>query len=44
MNGWLGDVQGQVSLDAAKAKLVGLDIATRNGPTNLGMPIITNSQ
>jgi hypothetical protein len=31
-----------VSLDAAKAKLVVLEVSTslRNGPTNLGMPII----
>jgi hypothetical protein len=47
MNGWLGEVQGlQVSLEAAKRKLASLDRSTEhnrhNGPTDLGMPIISN--
>jgi len=49
MNGWLGEVQGlQVSLEAAKRKLTSLDRSLErgrhNGPTDLGMPIITDSQ
>lgn len=49
MNGWLGEVQGlQVSLDAAKSKLVSLDRSIKrsqaqgSGPTDLGMPVITS--
>ncbi|MFJ8313298.1 MULTISPECIES: hypothetical protein [unclassified Streptomyces] len=49
INGWLGEVQGlQVSLSKAKEKLVGLDRSLergcslgQNGPTDLGMPVIT---
>jgi len=48
-NGWLGEVQGlQVSLAKAKGKLASLDRARdrsssrQTGPTDLGMPIITN--
>jgi hypothetical protein len=49
MNGWLGEVQGlQVSLEAAKRKLASLDRSLErnhhNGPTELGMPIIIDSQ
>ena len=49
INGWLGEVQGlQVSLEAAKRKLASLDrSAERNchtGPTDLGMPIISDPQ
>ena len=49
INGWLGEVQGlQVSLEAAKRKLASLDRSTeRNchtGPTDLGMPIISDPQ
>jgi hypothetical protein len=49
MNGWLGEVQGlQVSLEAAKRKLASLNRSLErnhhNGPTELGMPIIANSQ
>ncbi len=50
-NGWLGEVQGlQVSLAKAKEKLASLDrTLDRNsnrqtGPTDLGMPIITNQR
>lgn len=42
-NGWLGEVQGlQISLDAARAKLVSLDRASRSGGsiTQLGIPVI----
>ena len=47
MNGWLGEVQGlQVSLEAAKRKLASLDRSVernrRTGPTDLGMPDISN--
>ena len=47
MNGWLGEVQGlQVSLEAAKRKLASLDRSIernpRNGPADLGMPVISN--
>ncbi|HYZ57904.1 MAG TPA: tyrosine-type recombinase/integrase [Streptosporangiaceae bacterium] len=47
MNGWLGEVQGlQVSLEAAKRKLASLDRSIersrRTGPTDLGMPTISN--
>jgi hypothetical protein len=46
-NGWLGEVEGlQISLDAAKTKLRGLDRVTkteRPGLTNLGMPAIRHS-
>lgn len=47
MNGWLGEVQGlQVSLEAAKRKLASLDRSIernrRTGPTDLGMPAISN--
>ena len=44
-NGWLGEVQGlQVSLAKAKEKLASLDRSSSRqaGPTDLGMPIITN--
>lgn len=46
MNGWLGEMQGlQVSLDAAVAKLAGVD-RIRNrpqpGPIILGTPVITH--
>ena len=48
-NGWLGEVQGlQVSLAKAKEKLASLDrtldrsSGRQAGPTDLGMPIITN--
>jgi integrase len=48
-NGWLGEVQGlQVSLARAKEKLASLDrtldrtSSRQTGPTDLGMPIITN--
>ena len=49
MNGWPGEVQGlQVSLEAAKRKLASLDRSIernrRNGPADLGMPIIRDSQ
>ena len=49
MNGWLGEVQGlQVSLEAARRKLASLDRSIernrRTGPTDLGMPIISNPQ
>ena len=49
MNGWLGEVQGlQVSLEAAKRKLTSLDRSIernrRNGPADLGMPIIRDPQ
>jgi hypothetical protein len=48
-NGWLGEVQGlQVSLTKAKEKLVALDRTLersrgtgQDGPTDLGMPVIT---
>jgi hypothetical protein len=47
-NGWLGEVQGlQISLDAARTKLAGLDRAQRTdgaGLTQLGMPVIRSSQ
>jgi hypothetical protein len=42
-NGWLGEVQGlQISLDAARAKLVSLDRTNRSGGniTRLGVPLI----
>jgi integrase len=47
MNGWLGEVQGlEVSLEAAKHKLASLDRSIernrRGGPTDLGMPAISN--
>jgi hypothetical protein len=47
MNGWPGEVQGpEVSLEAAKRKLAGLDRSiernSRTGPTDLGMPAISN--
>ena len=47
MNGWLGEVQGlEVSLKAAKRKLTSLDRSiernSRTGPTDLGMPAISN--
>jgi integrase len=47
MNGWLGEVQGlEVSLNAAKRKLASLDRSIernrRTGPTDLGMPAISN--
>ena len=47
MNGWLGEVQGlEVSLEAAKRKLASLDRSIernrRTGPTDLGMPAISN--
>jgi hypothetical protein len=46
-NSWLGEVEGlQISLDAAKTKLKGLDRMTRaERPrlTNLGMPVIRQS-
>jgi len=46
-NGWLGEVEGlQISLDAAKTKLRGLDRAStteRPTLTNLGMPVIRQS-
>jgi hypothetical protein len=48
-NGWLGEAQGlQVSLHRAKEKLASLDrtldrtSSRQTGPTDLGMPIITN--
>ena len=49
MNGWPGEVQGlQVSLEAAKRKLASLDRSIehnrRNGPADLGMPIIRDPQ
>lgn len=44
MNGWLGEVEGlQISLDAARAKLVALDRAKPTpgtSITNLGIPLI----
>lgn len=45
MNGWLGEVEGlQVSLNAAKRKLAGLDRSQQRpqavGPTDLGMPVV----
>lgn len=48
MNGWLGEVEGlQVSLNAAKRKLAGLDRSIQRnqatGTTDLGMPVITAS-
>lgn len=48
-NGWLGEVQGlQVSLAKAKEKLASLertlDRSRQTGPTDLGMPIITNKR
>jgi integrase len=50
-NGWLGEVQGlQVSLAKAKEKLASLDRTLDRspgrpaGPTDLGMPIITNQR
>ena len=47
MNGWLGEVQGlEVSLNAAKRKLASPDRSIernrRTGPTDLGMPAISN--
>jgi hypothetical protein len=47
MNNWLGEVPGlQASLTKAKEKLASLDRgqerSQRNGPVNLGMPIITD--
>ena len=47
INGWLGEVQGlEVSLKAAKRKLTSLDRSiernSRTGPTDLGMPAISN--
>jgi hypothetical protein len=44
-NGWFGEVQGlQISHEAARAKLVGLDRASRSGVsiTQLGIPMIRN--
>jgi hypothetical protein len=44
-NGWFGEVQGlQISLEAARAKLVSLDRASRSGGsiTQLGIPMIRN--
>jgi hypothetical protein len=44
-NGWLGEVQGlQISLDAARAKLVSLDRTSRSGEsiTQLGILMIRN--
>ncbi len=44
-NGWLGEVQGlQISLDAARAKLVSLDRTSRSSGsiTQLGIPMIRN--
>jgi hypothetical protein len=46
MNGWLGEVQGlEVSLEAAKRKLASLERSLQrnlgDGPTDLGMPVIT---
>ncbi len=44
-NGWLGEVQGlQISLDAARAKLLSLDRTSRAGAsiTQLGIPMIRN--
>ena len=48
MNGWLGEVQGlEVSLEAAKRKLVSLDRSLErnrnNGPIPLAMPAIGGS-
>lgn len=43
VNGWLGEVQGlQISLDAARAKLISLDRNSRAGAsiTQLGIPMI----
>ena len=47
MNRWLGEVQGlEASLEAAKRKLASLDRSIernrRSGPTDLGMPAISN--
>jgi hypothetical protein len=47
VNGWLGEVQGlEASLEAAKRKLASLDRSIernrRTGPTDLGMPAISN--
>jgi hypothetical protein len=47
MNGWLGEVQGlEGSMEAAKRKLASLDRSIehnrRSGPTDLGMPAISN--
>ena len=52
LNGWLGEVQGlQVSLTKAKEKLTSLDRSLERthgnrwgGPTDIGMPVITNLQ
>jgi hypothetical protein len=44
-NGWFGEVQGlQISLDAARAKLVSLDRTSRSSGsiTKLGIPKIRN--
>jgi hypothetical protein len=44
-NGWFGEVQGlQISLEAARAKLVSLDRASRSrgSITQLGIPMIRN--
>jgi hypothetical protein len=48
-NGWVGEVQGlQASLTKAKEKLTSLNRSEernhRNGPVNLGMPMITGSR
>jgi integrase len=47
MNGWLGEVQGlEASMEAAKRKVASLDRSIernrRSGPTDLGMPAISN--
>ena len=47
INGWLGEVEGlQVSLNAARGKLVALDRTARNnaGPADLGMPAFPTRQ
>jgi hypothetical protein len=45
-NGWFGEVQGlQIGLEAARAKLVSLDRASRSSGsiTQLGIPMIRNA-
>ncbi len=43
-NGWLGEVQGlQVSLDAARVKLAGLDRQGPSAPVSLGLPVIRDN-
>ena len=49
MNGWAGEVQAlEVSLEAAKRKLASLnksiERSNRIGPTDLGMPAISNAR